>query len=310
MKEGLVSVIVPVYNRENYVGETLDSILQQTYKDIEIIAVNDGSTDNSLLVLKEYKEKYPGKIVIIDQQNQGQVKSRNNAIMQANGEYIAFLDSDDLWLPEKLEKQIPLFVNNVGLVYSGIYNIDDEGSIIDTELCQRDMRGDIYLKLLIKNRMTGGTVVLRRDVIDKVGMFDVDFAAAENWDLWIRVCRYYTADFVNEPLVKYRKHPGNMSKDGLLMLNIINDILKKHCSDEPESPEMKAAIDKARANFAYRKGIYYISRTDYKTARENFKETLRLFPGYKDTRSRLFRSYLGPSVNGLISRTKLLLSGG
>ena len=310
MIKGLVSVIVPVYNREDYVGETLDSILQQTYSNIEIIAVNDGSTDNSLSVLQTYKEKYPDKIIIINQENQGQVRSRNNAIEKANGEYIAFLDSDDLWLPEKLEKQIPLFVDGVGLVYSGIHNIDNDGNILDTELCQQDMRGDIYLKLLIKNRMTGGTVVLRRDVLDKVGLFDTEFAAAENWDLWIRVCKQYAADFVNEPLVKYRKHPGNMSKDGSLMLNIIDNILTEHCSNEPESAEAKAAINKARANYAYRKGIYNISQTDYKAARKNFKETLQLLPGYKDTRSRLFRAYLGPSVNGFIAKTKLLLTGG
>ena len=171
------------------------------------------------------------------------------------------------------------------------------------------MRGDIHNKLLIKNRMTGGTVVLRRDVIDKVGMFDVDFAAAENWDLWLRVSKHYAVDFVNEPLVKYRKHSGNMSKDDILMINIVDSILKKHCSGEPDSPASKIAIDKAHANFAYRKGIYNISQDDYRTARINFKETLRLFPGYKDTRARLFRAYLGPSVNKLITRTKLLLTG-
>lgn len=308
MKKGLVSVVVPVYNRENFVRETFNSILQQTYKDIEIIAVNDGSTDSSLSILEEYKEKYPDKFLVIDQKNQGQVKSRNNAIKQARGEYIAFLDSDDLWLPEKLEKQIPLFINDVGLVYSGIHNIDTEGNIIDTELCREDIRGDIYHKLLVKNRMTGGTVVLHRDVIDKVGLFDVEFAAAENWDLWIRVCKHFTADFVNQPLVKYRKHPGNMSKDSLLMLNIINNILMKHCSNEPDSPEIKTAINKARANYAYRKGIYLVSQADYKAARKNFKETLRLITGYKDTRSRLLRTYLGPTVNSFISKTRVLLS--
>lgn len=93
------------------------------------------------------------------------------------------------------------------------------------------------------------------------------------------------------------------------MLNIVDSILKKHCSGEPDSPESKIAIDKAHANFAYRKGIYNISQDDYSTARRNFKETLRLFPGYKDTKARLLRAYLGPAVNKLISRTKLLLTG-
>jgi glycosyltransferase involved in cell wall biosynthesis len=309
MKKGLVSVIVPVYNREDYVRETLDSILQQTYENIEVIVVNDGSTDNSLSIIEEFKGKYPEKFLIIDQENQGQVRSRNNAIEKSSGEFIAFLDSDDLWLPNKLEMQIPLFVGDVGLVYCAIYNIDADGQVIDTELCEQDIRGYIYPELLIKNRMTGGTVVLHRDAIDKVGLFDVDFAAAENWDLWIRVSKYFSVDMVNEPLVKYRKHAGNMSKDSLLMLNIIDSILIKHCSGEPATHEIEVAIQKARANYAYRRGVYHFSRYEFKASRRDFKEVLRLVPGYEDAKIRLIRSYLGPSINRLISKVKARISG-
>lgn len=309
MNIGLVSVIVPVYNRENYVSEALESILGQTYQNIEIMAVNDGSTDNSLAILKEYQNKYPNKVFVIDQENQGQTRARNNAISQSKGEYIAFLDSDDLWMPEKLEKQLPLFDSNVGLVYCGIHNIDETGKIIDTELCHPELRGNIYNKLLIRNRMTGGTVVIRRDAINRVGMFDVEFPAAENWDLWLRISKLYSVDYVNEALVKYRKHSGNMSQDRMLMLNIIKKILAKHCNEKPSTQEEKAAYSKAHANYAYRMGIYFISERDYRSARRYFREALDLCPNYKDARLRLIRSYLGPGVNEIISKIGRLIAG-
>lgn len=308
MQKDLVSIIVPVYNREQYVAQTLDSILQQTYPNIEIIAVNDGSTDGSLAILQQYQFDNPDKIVLIDQKNQGQVVSRNNAILHSHGEFIAFLDSDDLWTPDKLEKQIPLFQGNVALVYSGIHEINEDGEIINTVLCEKEIKGDIHSQLLIKNRMTGGSVVILRDAIDKVGLFDTDFPAAENWDLWIRVCRHYHANYINEPLVLYRKHAGNMSRDKRLMLGVIEKILEKHCSEAPKTEKDRIAYQEARANYHYRKGIYYFSEQNFKYAKSNFEQTLKLCPDYKDTRSRLFRSYLGKHINGILSSIKSFAS--
>lgn len=307
MQQDLVSVIMPVYNREEYVGYAISSILDQTYSNVEIVAVNDGSTDRSLEVLREFENKYPGKVVVIDQVNQGQVVSRNNAISQAKGQYIAFLDSDDLWQPTKLEKQMPLFNDAVGLVYCAVDNINEDGEKIDTELCESNCRGDIYPKLLVSNRMTGGTVVVKRDVIDKVGVFDTDFPAAENWDLWIRVCKVSEADFVDEPLVQYRFHPGNMSKDQTLMLSVIQRIIDKHCSGEPETAALAQAYKDVHASYAYRKGVFHFSSGEYFEARKKFREAQVVIPGYKDTRIRVFRTYLGRAGNSMLSIFKNLI---
>jgi glycosyltransferase involved in cell wall biosynthesis len=185
----LVSVIVPVYNRAHLIAETVDSILLQTYPDFEIILINDGSNDNSLSVIKEYQKRFPEKIRVIDQENQGQIVARNNGIKEAQGEYIAFLDSDDIWLKEKLEWQLKLFEAGVGLVYSGTEVIDEKGETLRTEPADAAITGNIYAPLLLKNRMTGGTVVVTAEALNNVGVFSTDFKAAENWDLWYG-CEY------------------------------------------------------------------------------------------------------------------------
>ncbi|HPP08870.1 MAG TPA: glycosyltransferase family A protein, partial [bacterium] len=118
-----VSVIVPVYNAERFIGETLRSVLCQTYKDIEVIVVDDGSTDHSVEVIKKYNDP---RIMLIRQQNRGVSAARNTGIKSSNGKFIALLDHDDLWLAEKIEKQMILFEKNpdVALVYSDISYID------------------------------------------------------------------------------------------------------------------------------------------------------------------------------------------
>ena len=157
---GLVSVIVPVYNRARLVAETVESILVQTYQPVEIILINDGSSDGSLAVLREYESRYPKQIRVIDQPNQGQTTARNNGIKVARGQFIAFLDSDDLWVKDKLERQIPLFAEGVGLVYGAVELINENGETTGFDPCDRLIQGEIYPQLLVKNRMTGGSVVV------------------------------------------------------------------------------------------------------------------------------------------------------
>jgi glycosyltransferase involved in cell wall biosynthesis len=304
MSNKLVSVVVPVFNRAQYIRSTIDSILEQTYEYLEIILVNDGSTDDSLLILNEYKSKYPHKISVINQKNQGQVVARNNAISMSKGKYIAFLDSDDIWLPNKLELQLPLFRGNVALVYCGVEQINEKGECISRVYCDENIKGHIYLKLVEKNRITGGSVILDRKAIDKVGMFDTNFQVAENWDLWIRVSEYFEVDFVNLPLLKYRVHAGNMSGDSLKMIDVAEKMIIKHCPSINHNSDKMSACQNARANISYRRGLYYFSSYNYKEARKHFKDTLSLSANYGDTKGRLARTYLGRNVNFLLSVVK------
>jgi tetratricopeptide (TPR) repeat protein len=203
-----------------------------------------------------------------------------------------------VWLLDKIEKQIRLFKNKIGLVYSGVQYIDALGNNIGIEQCDQEIRGSVYEKLIVKNRMTGGTVIVKNEALERVGLFDEKFAAAENWDLWIRVTQYYEVDFVDEALLKYRKHSDNMSSNNTLMLDATYSILEKYCLNANIDSN---ACEVATANYHYRVGIYLTSIGDYLNARANFKKANKYVPNYLDCDIRILRSYLGKGLNEFIS---------
>jgi glycosyltransferase involved in cell wall biosynthesis len=300
----LVSVIVPVYNRAHLVTETVASILGQTYRNIEIILINDGSTDDSLKVIQTLQQEHPDVIRIIDQENQGQIIARNQGIQQARGQYIAFLDSDDLWVPDKLELQMPLFDDGVGLVYGGVELINEDGETTGFDACDPAIQGEIYPQLLVKNRMTGGSVMVLRAALDRVGVFDPEFSAAENWDLWLRICKVYQARLVNKPVVKYRLHQNNMSKDMMLMQDAKRQIMAKHC-DKHSSDKLVARYSRlAEADLYYKLGVYSFSREQFGEAIRNFSRVVIISPFYEDTPVRLLRSLLGSQGNRMLRKFK------
>lgn len=300
----LVSVIIPVYNREHLVSQAIESVLAQTYQPVEIILINDGSKDNSLSILKEYERRFPSTIKVLDQENQGQIAARNNGINVAQGDYIAFLDSDDLWMEDKLIRQIPIFEAGVGLVYSGAEIIDEKGKVIRTEFADEAITGNIYPQLLVKNRMTGGTVVVTKESLDRVGVFSMDFKAAENWDLWLRICQFYTARVVSDPLIKYRIHSDNMSADNHLMLQAKLQIIQKHCDLNSKNSVIAHHSRLAHADYHYRKGLNYFSTGKYRQARREFFSVLSFSYKYRDTWIRLLRCFLGRAGNNILRSMK------
>jgi len=300
----LVSVIIPVYNREHLVSQAIESVLAQTYQPVEIILINDGSTDASLSVLRKFETLFPDQIRVIDQPNQGQIIARNNGIQAARGEYIAFLDSDDLWLENKLERQMPLFQDGVGLVYSGTEVIDKEGQTIRVEPADGSITGNIYPQLLIKNRMTGGTVVVTAEALWHVGLFSTDFKAAENWDLWLRISKVYSVRVVRDPLVRYRVHDGNMSGDAQLMIHAKLQIMEKHCDLQSKDVAVARCSRLAYADYHYRKGLIYFANAEYRIARKEFFRVTVYCQNYKDTWLRIIRTYLGKRGNSVLRLVK------
>lgn len=202
----LVSVIIPNYNYGRYVAAAIDSVLAQTYRNIEVIVVDDGSTDDSEAVLRRYERR----IHIMRQPNRGVSAARNTGIQASRGEFIAFLDADDLWRCEKLDLQLRLFEEpHVGMVHCGVEYIDDNGQSRGSRVS--DLRGHVLGRMALMRGAglvgPGSAAVVRRECLDRVGLFDVELTNAEDWDLCRRIACHYEVEAVPEPLVFYRMHP-------------------------------------------------------------------------------------------------------
>ncbi|WP_375512534.1 glycosyltransferase family 2 protein [uncultured Nostoc sp.] len=220
-----VSVIIPTFQRADLVSETIESVLAQTYTDYEIIVVNDGSTDNTREVLAKFKDK----ITVIDQENKGLATARNTGIMASQGQYIAFVDDDDLWIPNKLEKQIPCFESNpnIGLVYSNIVFFDDN-CVFTSKIWPKGSHPPGVLKswmLFMVDYIPVPTVVVRRECLDKVGLFDQTLTSCEDYDLWLRIIEKFSVHFLNKTVAFYRQSVNSMSTNKERML--VNEIRVK-----------------------------------------------------------------------------------
>jgi glycosyltransferase involved in cell wall biosynthesis len=200
------------YNSSTYLREAIDSVYAQTYGDWEIIFWDNASTDNSAGIAKSYDEKLR---YFLAEKTVPLGHARNLAIEKARGEYIAFLDCDDMWMPEKLEKQIGFLEshNDVAMVYSDILSIDGNGNLIENYLKNQKLhRGYIFDKLLIYNFIAILTVVLRKKVLDEVGMFDGSYMIDEDYELFLRISESHKIDFIDSPLAKYRIHGNNLCR--------------------------------------------------------------------------------------------------
>lgn len=204
----LVSVIIPTYNSANYIALSIDSAIKQTMRDFEIIVVEDGSTDDT----KNRLDAYRNIINCIYQSNHGRSFARNVAIRQARGKYIAFLDSDDLWLPDRLEKQVAILEASpeIQLVYSKAKIIDSLGNAHQvwghpSEIGEAIMEpGRIYEQLILGNFIPILTVTLRRSALEQAGYFDEQLSYPEDWDLWLRLAHPGNFFYIPETLACYR----------------------------------------------------------------------------------------------------------
>jgi glycosyltransferase involved in cell wall biosynthesis len=207
----LVSAVIINHNYGRYLGECIDSVLAQTYRGIETIVVDDGSTDNSLEVLQSYSNR----IAVVSQSNKGPSAARNAGIARSTGEWIAFLDSDDLWLPEKIRCQSEYFYDDsVGIIFCGLEYIDEFGIVIgysDPTLAKDPLR---QLATFTYPAIGGGsTAAVRGDCLRRLRGFDETLFCGEDLDLWIRVAADYEVRTIPAALVKYRRHFGSRSRD-------------------------------------------------------------------------------------------------
>jgi len=257
-----VSVIIPTYNRSQFVCETVESVLSQTYKDFEIIVIDDGSTDGTKDVLAHYSDQ----IKYIYQQNQGVGAARNKGITEARGEYLAFIDDDDLWLPEKLEKQVEYMDNHpdVAFVSTGTYVIDVDGN--DVAKWQKyESSRQTFESLVEDNFIFNLTVLLRKNCFENVGGFDTRLAISQDYDLWLRLAKRYKFAYLDFYSAKYREHAQGISKNTDLRLKNRFAIFNKK--------ELFGDLTRVQKRIRHAK-IYYKFAGEYLKGREYHKTAL------------------------------------
>lgn len=194
-----VSVIISAYNMAAYTAQAIESVLAQTFKDYELIVVDDGSTDNTRAVVNKYGEK----VRYFYKKNGGVASARNYGLGLSRGQYIALLDCDDLWLPDKLAETMKGFINNTGLVYTNGYFIDSLGMITGSYQAPK-ISGPAINRLLVMNFILNPSVVIKKECFERLGLFNEALFFAADWDMWLRIAEKYELCHIPAPLSKYR----------------------------------------------------------------------------------------------------------
>ena len=250
-----VSIIIPTYNTANYISEAVDSALAQTYPDSEIIVVDDGSTDGTRQLL----ESYGHRIRYIYQDNQGVSTARNKGVQEAQGEYMAFLDADDIWYPDKIMKEVSVAEQNlqVPLFFSDAESFNEKGLLKSSNMPPRDalyekgsfryqisktrlndgavIQGDFYKDLLLGNFVTLSTAFIRKEYLEQAGGFNKGLSVNADYDLWLRISRTKPILCINHVTTRYRVRDDSMSGKenlrNLLYQSLDLDLLEKQLHD-------------------------------------------------------------------------------
>jgi glycosyltransferase involved in cell wall biosynthesis len=214
-----VSILFTCYNHLRFISEALESARSQTFRDFEIIALDDGSTDGTREWLSEQRDVR----VIFNEQNLGTYATLNVGLQHASGEYVAVLNDDDAWAPRKLEAPLELFESHpsVGLCHTGGIFIDDdsrtiEGAPLGFPYPTFDT-GDMWLKLIYENRVIASAAMVRRECFDRLGGFNEAYFGLGDWEMWLRIAEQYDLGFVDESLTIYRVHVSNASRQSTRM---------------------------------------------------------------------------------------------
>ena len=204
-----ITIVLPVYNHERYLEQTLRSLFAQNYTDFQIVAINDGSDDGSLEILNRHRRR----VLVIDSPHEGPAAARNRGLRATDSEFVAFMDSDDLCRPERLRLQVEQ-LETVDLVASALSFIDARGQTLPgTWACPGEAANHYWASLVERNWIGTPSVMIQRDVLDAAGMFDERFSHAEDYDLWLRIGRMHSIGYIDSPLIQCRRHASNISID-------------------------------------------------------------------------------------------------
>ena len=234
-----VSIVIPTHNRSDLLSKSVESVLKQSFSDLEVIIVDDCSTDKTSKVAEKLKESDSRVRYIRLKTNQGAPTARNTGIKAAQGEILGLLDDDDQWLPRKLEYQLAKFregPDDLGLVYGG-YRINYFRSDLPDRIRKPNKRGRIFLSLLKKCLIGSPTVLVKRECFEKVGMFDTKLKSCQDWDMWLRISREYKVDYVDKVVANYYlRGKGQISTNFSSQVQGRKRIFKKYYQELKKHP--------------------------------------------------------------------------
>jgi len=275
-----ISVVIPAYNAELTIYETICSVQQQTLKDLEIIVINDGSTDGTLTVLNQIQEP---RLKIFTYENGGLPIARNRGISQASGDFIAFLDADDLWTPDKLELQMKSLADHpeAAVAYSWTVFMDEQGQSFHQGQRFSYFEGNVLKNLLAWNFIeSGSNPLIRREAIETVGEFDPSQPPAADWDYWLRLAIKYPFVLVRKPQIFYRQSGTQMSSKVEAMENSQLSVLDKIFDRLP--PDLYYLRNKSVSHIYQYSTQLYLNKLKgdegVRKAQEKFIQSVKLYP--------------------------------
>lgn len=265
MRMPLVSVVIATYNQAKYLGDSIESVLNQTYGNVELIVVDDGSTDNTQEVLSQYC----GRITMIQQPNSERGAARNRGLYEARGEFIAFLDADDIWVPKKLAREVEYLLKHpdTGVVYGDVKIIDESGRVTG-RLRKPSHFGWVTREILTSNFVSFSSHLVRREAAVKIGGFPESrlISGSEDWVFWVHLSTQVRFAHLPVSTALYRIHPENTSSNARAMERAMRNSAEE-VENAPWLPaEVKTAIPAMRANKSLANAINFCSCGDRRTA--------------------------------------------
>lgn len=286
-----VSVIIPTYNRLELLKKTVASVRSQSFRDFEIIVINDGSSDGTAEWLAEQHD-----VVGFNQPNSGIASSRNKGISASKGEWLAFLDHDDIWVPDKLETQVDFVQANpeVGMVAVKHVRLGTRISRTDN---WKWLKGDLFVKVFSESFIHTSSVMIRKDVLDKVGGFPTRYRFADEFDVWLKISKDYEIAFFDRPLVFIRFYDSNTSHNRIGVRTDTYDILMSNY--DPDRIPRKIFL-RTLSDHDISFGRAFVNLSDFGTALKYFKSAAIRTP----LRARPWRYYCKYKIISIFKRSR------
>ncbi len=311
-----VSVVIPAYNCSATIGRTLDSVRAQSFQPLEVVVVDDGSEDATAARVEQAAVEQASAglpaLRLLRAERGGPYRSRNLGIAETSGEYVAFLDADDLWAPDKIARQVAVLDGDpeAGLCHTAVVHIDAADRALRLRHPCEAYRGACFHRLLVRNGITTSAVLVRRALLERLGGFDDAFTARGDWEMWTRLARVARVACVPEPLTFYREHPGNMTAATARMRRYHQAIITKNerlygATDS----RIRRCLEEARVEMHRDFGIRYFLEDKRELARAELGEALRLRPGWPSLYLQYLKASLPSALMSLLRASRRRLPG-